>query len=322
MAKRRLNAVQRNTRHLILAFSLALTPKVVHAQGGPPAPPNFAAESSNQNPFSPPPPFSAESTLTKALQEEQRKKINSNASLIQRVAAVEGKTPQEVVLELSGMPTDIWGSELARRMEAEGAHARRAKFLLTKGLFPRPSSVGLLEMNLTAGLDGYKWQDGNPGLVDVEAKFGLRMLLLPFATTNFGMYLSSEFAIPLQGANRLLDEIANRADRGLPITQQEIQGSRIISNRWDISGGLHGRLFAFGSGTLWRGIFGTLGYRGSLWGGTGHGIEAGFGLDVYKVRIGATFFQPMSGLLKEQGGQVWGCKLEWRFATIFPGSGL
>lgn len=318
---------------LCLAALGRLTPGVAQPQGGPegraPAMTAGGREqaselSAGSTPGQKPPNTDTvpETVIEEALKKARKSIIEENAQLIERVAAIEGKSPQAVVAELSAMSAELWVPELKRRLAAEGAHWRRAKQVLTRGLFPRPASTGLLEINLTAGLDGYKWESQNPGLFDFEGKLGLRMLILPVSETNVGVYLSTEFAFPIQGVERFADSLTMRLHNGKAITDEDIQKSRIGANRVDLAGGLHARILAFGSGSYWRGIFGSIGYRGAVMGGTNYGIEAGFGVDVWKLRLGAAWYLPLAGPVQEQGGQTWGIKIEWRLIKAFDGAGL
>jgi hypothetical protein len=139
---------------------------------------------------------------------------------------------------------------------------------------------------------------------------GFRALLLPLRDTNLGLYISSEFAIPLQKSNYFVDYLSDLIDAKRQPTQEDLNQGRLISNRWDLSGGIQGRIFAFGKGNLWRGFFGWVGYRGSVLGGQGHGLEAGFGIEIWRIRLGGTWFRSMYGPLKDQGVQIWGVKIE------------
>lgn len=197
-----------------------------------------------------------------------------------------------------------------------------AKAVFTKGIFPRPSRFGLLEPNLTMGLDGYKWSGDTPQPVDIEARVGLRLLLLPFGDTNFGVYFLTEFGLPFVDINNYLNELRDSVSNTQMVSEEVVNKSKMHSNHLDLSGGLHARFLAYGDGSLWRGIFGTLGYRGSVWGMQEHGIEATFGVELWRIRIGGTWYKSMSGAFKELGGQFFGARVEWRLMSVLPGSGL
>lgn len=204
----------------------------------------------------------------------------------------------------------------------ESQEPSAAKELVTKRVLPRGSEFGLLEGNLTSGLDGYRWQGNAPEPVHVEARLGLRLLLLPFGDANFGMYFNTEFGFPLRNVGDYFQDIALNRDLDTVLSNKNLNETRILSNHWDVSGGLHARFFGIGSGNIWRGLFLSLGYRGSVWGIQEHGIEAGFGIEIWKVRAGGSWYHSMSGPFKDLGGEFFGVRLEWRFLTAFRSVGF
>lgn len=197
-----------------------------------------------------------------------------------------------------------------------------AKMLFTRRLLPRGSGVGLLEGTVAAGLDGLKWQSSTPEPMHVEARVGLHLLLLPFGNANFGAYFNTEFGFPLRNLSDFLQSIRSNNESNTSITDISINEAQILSNHFDLSGGLHARLFGFGSGDIWRGLFLSFGYRGSVWGMQDHGFEAGFGVELWKIRAGGSWYHSMSGPFKDIGGEFFGVRLEWRFLTAFRGVGI
>lgn len=214
------------------------------------------------------------------------------------------------------------GGEKSAAMAQEPHEPSAAKVLVTRRLLPRGSGFGLLEGNMTLGLDGYRWQNSAPEPVHVEARLGLRLLLLPFSDANFGAYISTEFGLPLRNIGDFIQRFTSNIELGAALTDNAIYESRILSNHWDMSGGLHARFLGFGSGDIWRGLFLSLGYRGSVWGMQDHGFEAGFGVDIWKIRAGGNWYHSMSGPFKELGGEFFGVRLEWRFLTAFRSAGF
>jgi hypothetical protein len=265
-----------------------------------------------------PPPLSK----AEGLKAKHAEAIRKHAEAIERVAKLEGRSSEDIIIELDAFPVSQWQRELERRIDACGGTKWRARTVISRGIFPRGPDFGLIEVNVTAGIDGYQWMNPEPGPLSAEAKVGVRELLLPIADTNVGIYFSTEFAIPLQSVGQFVDQLTAEQQAGRVLTSTDLNRGRLLSNRLDLSGGLQVRILAFGSAALWRGLFGTIGYRGSVWGGQDHGFEAGFGFEIWKIRVGGTWFRPMAGPLKDQGGQMWGVKLEWRVLKAFERAGL
>lgn len=275
-------------------------------------------------PVASPPPTSDE-VLKQKLVEQQAEAIRTHAGAIEHVAAIEEKDPATVLQELQAIPTARWEEELKRRRERDGIHSRRAKSVLSEALFPRPKEAfGLVEMFFSSGLDYYQWNGDVEKPFELEADVGVRIVLLPISSMNIGLYAYTGLAAPLRDMSRLVDTLNAQPTfaTGDSRSNRSQDMLRLMANRWDLSGGIQGRFLAFGKADIFRGIIAALGYRGSVMGGMDHGIEANFGLDVWRFRLVGTWFKSFSGPLKEMGNQTFGGRLEWRFGTLFKGAGF
>lgn len=251
------------------------------------------------------------------LQKRRSAILQASIEDLDKIARSEQKTVDSLVQEFQAISNKDLKAAIDDRLNGIGRAKRRAGIFVTSGLLPRGSNFGAFEINTALEVAGFKWPTEHSGPVDVESRIGARMLLLPIANANVGVYFNVEFGIPFPNLESYFPSIFDGGDGKKTVTAQELQGLRLISSHLDLSGGIHTRILAYGSGEYWRGLFGSIGYRGSVWGGGDKGIEAGFGLEVWRIRAGATWFHSLSGPVKDLGGQMWGVKLEWRCFSEF-----